>query len=207
LVTIHNDFYSSVLYEASKTTKNGQVFQYKYVVLKSLQEFDHPKVTALIAKLEEWRILPLMTFQMDWNEEILYQFWATLWVDQACHVLHWMTQGVHYRLDFITFSHLLGFDRVDRDAPFLSHLFTEGISEDDLATTEIYKPSVHSDFKTTHLKPYLYVLNNLIRYTIDPKFGDSIHLHIDDLCACGLPSLVYIITSRVQLSSTTSMCF
>ena len=43
----------------------------------------------------------------------------------------------------------------------------------------MYKPGAHPDLKTTHLKPYFYVLNNLIRYTIDPKFGDSIHLRQD----------------------------
>ena len=120
-----------------------------------------------------------MTLEKNWNEEIIFQFWATLWVDQASRVLHWMTQGVHYRLDFITFSRLLGFDHMDRDAPRLSTIFAEGISEADLDAAEIYKPGAHPDFKTTQLKPFFYVLNNLIRYTIDPKFGDSIHLHQD----------------------------
>jgi hypothetical protein len=46
-----NDFYESILYKASKATKNGPLFQHKYVVLKSLQEFNHPEVTALIHKL------------------------------------------------------------------------------------------------------------------------------------------------------------
>jgi len=120
-----------------------------------------------------------MTLEKNWNEEIIFQFWATLWVDQASRVLHWMTQGVHYRLDFITFSRLLGFDHADRDAPWLSNIFAEGISEADLDAAEMYKPGAHPDFKTTQLKPFLYVLNNLIRYSIDPKFGDSIHLRLD----------------------------
>jgi len=126
LSQFHNDFYESVLYKTSKVTKNGPLFQHKYVVLKSLQEFNHPKVTILIHKLEEWRILPLMTFEKNWNEEIIFQFWPTLWVDQASRVLHSMTQGVHYRLDFITFSCLLGFDHEDRDAPRLSHTLLKG---------------------------------------------------------------------------------
>jgi hypothetical protein len=74
---------------------------------------------------------------------------------------------------------LLGFDHLDRDAPRLSTIFAEGISEADLDAAEMYKPGAHPDLKTTHLKPYFYVLNNLIRYTIDPKFGDSIHLRQD----------------------------
>jgi len=68
----HNDFYESVLYKASKVTKNGPLFQHKYVVLKSLQEFNHPEVNALINRLEEWRILPLMTLEKNWNDEIIF---------------------------------------------------------------------------------------------------------------------------------------
>jgi len=100
-------------------------------------------------------------------------------VPYAPYLMHWMTQGVHYRLDFITFSRLLGFDHADREAPWLSNIFAEGISKADLDAAEMYKPGAHLDFKNTQLKPFFYVPNNLICYTIDPKFGDSIHLCLD----------------------------
>jgi hypothetical protein len=44
------------------------------MVLKKLREHQNAEVDAMLAKLDELRILPLMTFQYDWNEEILCQF-------------------------------------------------------------------------------------------------------------------------------------
>jgi hypothetical protein len=43
------------------------IINHKAPTLSSLQGHHHPEVDALIAKLEEWRILPLMTFKHNWN--------------------------------------------------------------------------------------------------------------------------------------------
>jgi hypothetical protein len=39
--------------------------------MKKLREHQNAKVDAMLNHLDEWRILPLMTFQHNWNEEIL----------------------------------------------------------------------------------------------------------------------------------------
>jgi hypothetical protein len=94
-------------------------------------------------------------------------------------VLHWLTQGVHYRCDYQTFSCLLGFTSEDRAASSLFDIFPDSVSHDDLEAAQIYKPGKAVDFTTTYLKPYFYVLNNLLRLTLDPKIGDSIHIMLD----------------------------
>jgi hypothetical protein len=149
------------------------------VVLDSLKQHNHPEIDALVSKLDEWRILPLMTFQKPWNAEIICQFWATLWIDAEWKVLHWMTQGTHYHCDYKTFSRLLGFDHLDREVPSLFDIFGQGVDLDDLESTQMYKARKPADGTTTHLKPYFYVLNNLLRRTIDPKIGDTIHIQAD----------------------------
>jgi hypothetical protein len=90
-----------------------------------------------------------------------------------------MTQGTHYQCDYRTFSRLLGFDHHDRDAPSLFDIFVNGYDISDLETAKIYKERYPADGKNTNLKTYFYVLNNLIRNTIDPKIGDSLHLQHD----------------------------
>jgi hypothetical protein len=90
-----------------------------------------------------------------------------------------MTQGTHYRCDYRTFSHLLGFDHHDHDAPSLFDIFVNGYDTSDLENAEIYKEGYPADGKNTNLKTYFYVLNNLICNTIDPKIGDSLHLQHD----------------------------
>ena len=38
----------------------------------------------------------------------------------AIDIIHWTTEGKHYKVDFITFSHLLGLSQADRTAPELT---------------------------------------------------------------------------------------
>jgi hypothetical protein len=47
----------------------------------SIDNLNNPKIHRLVADLDAWRLLPLMTFQHNWNEEIICQFYATLWID------------------------------------------------------------------------------------------------------------------------------
>jgi hypothetical protein len=70
----HSDYYNSILYQDGKHGTKPPLFIHKYMVLKKLREHQNAEVDAMLAKLDELRILPLMTFQYDWNEEILCQF-------------------------------------------------------------------------------------------------------------------------------------
>ena len=58
---------------------------------------------------------PLMEFRKQWNNEIICQFYASYHLDTwaETHFIHWTTEGKHYKVDFITFSCLLGLDRRD----------------------------------------------------------------------------------------------
>jgi hypothetical protein len=80
------------------------------------------------------------------------------------------------------------FTSEDRAASSLFDIYPDSVSHDDLEAAQIYKPGKAIDFTTTHLKPYFYVLNNLLRLTLDPKIGDSIHIMLDApkvLCCFG----------------------
>jgi hypothetical protein len=108
-----------------------------------------------------------MGFMHDWNKEVLAQFHATYFWYQNGDEIHWMTDGRHYRVDFITFCHILGFgcehrnfDRIHNVnclEPFKVSFMWE---EQDLAIP---------DWSRTVLKSLYYIMNNLIRVTINPK--------------------------------------
>ena len=57
-----------------------------------------------------------MEFCKPWNNEIIYQFYASYHLDthEDTRVIHWTTEGKHYKVDFPTFARLLGLDRRDR---------------------------------------------------------------------------------------------
>lgn len=175
----HHDYYLSVCMPKS-------VIQHKAPVRESIERHDHPDLNPMLAKLDEWRILPLMTFKHHWNTEILMQFWVTLYIDEENKVLHWLTEGLHYRCSYIQFSRLLGFDRSDREAPSIYDYYASGVGHADYVEAGLYVKPELANGKSHGLKPHFYVLNNLIRATIDPKVGDSTNVqgHAPRILVC-----------------------
>ena len=64
---------------------------------------------------ERMHIKKLMAFKYDWNVEVVAQFYATLYIEEAGSVrqMHWMTQGRQYSILFSRFARLFGFGQVD----------------------------------------------------------------------------------------------
>ena len=76
-----------------------------------------------------------------------------------------MTEGRHYRIDFVTFSRILGFGEEEWGFTYIHDEARAKIH--DIAYMWIDRRS--ADEKLSGLKSYYYILNNLIRHTINPK--------------------------------------
>ena len=114
-----------------------------------------------------------MAFRYDWNIEVLAQFHATYYYKSDTDEIHWMTKGHHYHVDFVTFSHILGLDEEHRG---FSYIHDERRAEvRDIAF--MYLDSRSIDGKVKGMKSYYYILNNLIRHTINPKDGAASDLN------------------------------
>ena len=65
-----------------------------------------------------------MKFRKHWNNEIICQFYASNHHEKdptgAIDIIHWTTEGKHYKVDFITFSFLLGLNEYDHTSPELT---------------------------------------------------------------------------------------
>jgi hypothetical protein len=115
-----------------------------------------------------------------------------------------MTEGLHYYYSYLHFSRLLGFDHTDRSALSLFDHYPNGVGRDEFVAVGLYTHEIHADGKNNHLKPYFYVLNNLLRATIDPKIGDSttIQHHAPTILVCfGLDkrfSMIDLIWRNIQ---------
>jgi hypothetical protein len=78
-----------------------------------------------------------------------------------------MTNGRHYHIDFVTFSWILGFRRAHRT---YSHIHDENRAEiSDISY--IWRDPRIADGRRSGLQSFYYVMNNLIRSTINPKDG------------------------------------
>ena len=84
-----------------------------------------------------------------------------------------MTEGWHYRVDFVTFSQILGFGEEEQG---FTYIHDEARAEIyDIAYMWIDRRSAYG--KVSGLKSYYYILNNLIRHTINPKDGAASDLN------------------------------
>jgi hypothetical protein len=94
---------------------------------------------------------------------------------EATHVIHWTTEGKHYKVDFLTFARLLGLDCKDHRSVAISEISTLAMDE----YQYMYLDGHPTDGQIVWLKPYYYVLNNILCQILHPKHGDSTHLHDD----------------------------
>ena len=83
-----------------------------------------------------------------------------------------MTGGRYYRVDFVTFSRILGFGEEERGFTYIHDEARAEIC--DIAYMWINRSA---DGKVSGLKSYYYILNNLIRCTINPKEGAASDLN------------------------------
>jgi hypothetical protein len=80
-----------------------------------------------------------------------------------------MTEDVHYKVDFTTFAHLLGFASGDRYADSIQTQLV--LKPEDIVFA--YERRDLANGRTMGLKSFHYSMTNLFRETINPKVGDS----------------------------------
>jgi hypothetical protein len=150
------------------------VVQMKSIDTYELGKMPSLEIKQLIYDLKRMGFEQLMEFCKLWNNEIICQFYASYLLDtrEATHVIHWTTEKKHYKVDFPTFALLLGLDRKDRCSTTISEISTLAMDE----YQYMYLDGHRADGQTVWLKPYYYVLNNILCQILYPKHGDSTHL-------------------------------
>ena len=141
---------------------------------------NEPQFNKVIKACELFGLTDIMSFRYNWNEEVLAQFHPTFFYSIYTDEMHWMTEGRHYRVDFMTFSRILGFGEEERG---FTYIHDEARAEiHDIAYMWIDRRS--ADGKVSGLKSYYYILNSLIRHTINPKDRAASDLNGCEECAC-----------------------
>jgi hypothetical protein len=106
----HSNFYATAILGAKKS----KIVKTQYIDLNEIQDKKEPGFYAAIKACDRFELSDIMSFRYDWNEEILAQFHATYFWNKETNEIHWMTDGWHYRVDFVTFSQILGFGSIHR---------------------------------------------------------------------------------------------
>jgi hypothetical protein len=126
----------------------------------------------VVAACKAKHLRNIMAFRKNWNNEIIVQFFATLYVEERGDTskFHWMTGGRWYEITYEQFASLFGFRREDanhNNIHFALHL--------DASKLRFMYPSNKrgSVGTTSDLLPFYTYLNRLFRKTMTPREGDS----------------------------------
>jgi hypothetical protein len=88
----------------------SQWIDWTYVEGKHDRIFDE-----VLAACRAIHLRDVMSFQKNWNNEVIAQFYATLYVEERgdTRKFYWMTEGRQYEITFEQFARLFGFERND----------------------------------------------------------------------------------------------
>jgi hypothetical protein len=166
-MNFHADWYASVILCKSHPTTAMKSINWEY-----LFEIDLLVVREVQDACRRMHLTSIMSFNCDWNEEVIAQFYSTLYVNRSIKTFHWTIQGKPFYVEYAYFASILVFSNAD--------LTRERIHEEEnvLDDGELHfmYDSAYGDIKfgTIYgLRPYYKLLNQLFRYTLYPKSGDS----------------------------------
>jgi hypothetical protein len=116
-----------------------------------------------------------MGVHYDWNIEVIAQFYATLFIEEAedVRVMHWMTEGEWYHITFDEFATRFSYGQADKDR-FRIHIHNS-LEENEIKF--LYAPGQEGNAGTINgLYTFYSVLNRLFRKTTCPRNGDPTNI-------------------------------
>jgi hypothetical protein len=157
------DFYESMIITKTKHVAISQWIGWTYMEAKYDTIFDE-----VVAACRAQHVRDVMSSQKNWNNEIIDQFYATLYVEEwgDTRKFHWMTEGRRYEITFEQFARLFGSGRNDANRikiHFASLLDGSGMRF-------IYPGSKRGSIGTTSdFLPFYAYLNCLFQRTMTPR--------------------------------------
>jgi hypothetical protein len=129
----------------------------------------------VIAACESLHIKRIMGFHYDWNIEVIAQFYATLFFEEAGSVraMHWMMEGEWYHITYDDFATQFSFGQADKNRSQI-HLHNP-LGKNEMKF--IYVPGQEGNARTINgLYTFYSILNRLFRKTICPRDGDPTNI-------------------------------
>jgi hypothetical protein len=117
-----------------------------------------------------------MAFRKNWNNEIIAQFFATLYVEERgdTRKFHSMTEGKRYEITYEQFARLFGFGREDANRNKIHY----ALHLDARRIRFMYPSNKRGSVGTTaNLLPFYAYLNRLFQRATTPREGDSSNIH------------------------------
>jgi hypothetical protein len=138
-------------------------------------------MTQALRACERKRMKNIMTFQYDWNDEVIAQFYSTLWIKLADEespnnfpYLNFYIEGSWYNVSYRRFAHILGFFDGDISGDKIKiHDFRPPTKDE---ARDLHISETDKYWESTNLHKFYRYINSLYRMTLIPKGGNQMNI-------------------------------
>ena len=161
----HADWYRSVY-----LPKDGPTNAMQWIDFAKMEKKKSAVFTEVIEACKHHGIYNIMAFEKPWNQEVILQFYSTVYFDQENDKMEWMTNGKRYTITLDRFATLLKL-KSHRSRPKKIH--SRAVLKDN-ELDFMYQPG--TEFRpgqVRNLLPFFTVLHRMARMTLAPRGGDA----------------------------------
>jgi hypothetical protein len=173
----HVDFYNLVILPK----KHQPILHQRYINWEGYEAIGDLEMTQALRACERKKMKPIMTFQYDWNDEVIAQFYSTLWIKLADEkspynfpYLNFYIEGSWYKVSYRRFAHILGFtdDDISGDKVKI-HDFRQP-TKDEARDLHLFESGKF--WESTNMHKYYRYINSLSKMTLIPKGGNQMNI-------------------------------
>jgi hypothetical protein len=116
----HQDWYRTVLYP-----KSSPVVKQQYVDIEHMRNKKDMYFNRVLEACDLYGITDLLQFTHNWNQEIISEFYSTLFYDKKERIFMWMTNGRRFHVKLAQFAQILGLSS-QLDIPICGRQMVQG---------------------------------------------------------------------------------
>jgi hypothetical protein len=163
------DWYKSVILSNENLT-----IDMKSINWDTLRSLNIPAVNEAIDICHAKGMTNIMGLNYGWNEEVVAQFYANLYICRETKTFHWLLEGKPLSVSYECFAQILGLGEEVLGRPKIHG----GEFPLDSEMAFMYDSMFGKvEFGTTHgMKPFYRILNQLFCYTLTPKIRDNYNI-------------------------------
>jgi hypothetical protein len=163
----HMDWYNSAYRYAKKLVVETKWVNWEWMATRRHTIFNQIKAASDVLEMTK-----TMSFKYDWNNEIMCQFYATLYFDIDGQKLLWMTDEQRYEIIVQWFACLLGLNQqLTMESDNRIHTYNV-VKPDEMLF--MYAPGAKATPpKIQNFHPKLNTLHHLLCDTLAPRIGDA----------------------------------
>jgi hypothetical protein len=161
----HQDWYQTVLYR-----KSSPVVKQQYVDIEYMRNKNDMHFNRVLEACNLHGISDLLQFRHNWNQEIIFEFYSTLFYDKKERIFMWMTNDRRFHVRIAQFAQIFGLSS-QLEIPKKLHSVRVMMPRE--MTSMYVQDGGFHPLKVEGLLPHFLVLHRMMRRTLTPRIGYS----------------------------------